>query len=73
MTVLISVYHDKVVETLRPFSEKLRDLPGADLIRVDRSAFEWLCTLIADSHKSSSKAAHPCYEMIVVVPDCEHD
>jgi uncharacterized membrane protein YdjX (TVP38/TMEM64 family) len=34
ITVLISVYHDQVVEALRPFSERLRDLPGGWIIPI---------------------------------------
>ncbi|KAH9904370.1 snare associated Golgi protein-domain-containing protein [Xylariomycetidae sp. FL2044] len=34
ITVLITVYHDKVVEILRPFSEKVRDVPAGWLIPI---------------------------------------
>jgi hypothetical protein len=33
-TVYITVHHDQVVEKLRPFSEKLRDLPAGWLIPI---------------------------------------
>jgi len=33
-TVLISLHHDEVVKTLRPFSEKVRSLPGGFLIPI---------------------------------------
>ncbi|KAI1878220.1 uncharacterized protein JN550_000402 [Neoarthrinium moseri] len=34
ITILITVYHDKVVEILRPFSEKVRDIPAGWIIPV---------------------------------------
>ncbi|KAK9779482.1 putative Snare associated Golgi protein-domain-containing protein [Seiridium cardinale] len=34
ITVLITVYHDKVVDVLRPFSEKVRDVPAGWLIPI---------------------------------------
>ncbi|ORY15410.1 snare associated Golgi protein-domain-containing protein [Clohesyomyces aquaticus] len=33
-TALLTIYHDKVVEHLRPFSEKVRDLPAGWLIPI---------------------------------------
>ncbi|KAF7536094.1 hypothetical protein G7054_g4820 [Neopestalotiopsis clavispora] len=33
-TALITIYHDKVVEVLRPFSEKVRDVPAGWLIPI---------------------------------------
>ncbi|ETS80503.1 hypothetical protein PFICI_08032 [Pestalotiopsis fici W106-1] len=34
ITALITIYHDKVVEILRPFSEKVRDVPAGWLIPI---------------------------------------